>query len=133
VYTSLVATPSASRFPIRFEAWYRVLSSALFLRPSDSFVDVGDDAVSVRTGWAFSARFARSTVAGTSRLDRAPLSRRVHGFGDRWLVNGSGDRILVVDFEPTQRARVLGFPVHLRQLRVSVDDPAALAERLRPT
>ncbi len=70
-YISLVATLGASRFPIRFEAWYRVLSSALFLSPSDSFVDLAEDAVSVRMGWAFSARFARSAVAATSRLDRA--------------------------------------------------------------
>jgi len=55
----------------------------------------------------------------------------VHGFGERWLVNGSSDRILVVDLEPSQSAHVLGFPVRLRQLMVSVNDPDDLAARLR--
>lgn len=120
-----------SRFFIRFDPWYRALSSALFLRPADSYIDVTDDAVSVRMSWAFRARFPRSAIAATSRLDRAPISRGVHGFKGRWLVNGSGDSVLVFDLQPTQQALVLGFPVRLRQLMVSVDDPDALAERVR--
>jgi len=120
-----------SRFPIRFERWYGVLSSALFLRPSESYVEVSDEDVECRMGWAFGARFPRSAVANTTRLDKKPLSRGVHGFGGQWLVNGSGDRILAVDLEPAQRARVLGVPVALRQLLVSVDDPDALAECLK--
>jgi hypothetical protein len=119
------------RFPIRFDDWYRVLSSALLLRPSDSYVDVGDDVVAVRMGWAFSARFPRSAITATSRLEKAPLSRGVHGFGGRWLVNGAGDRVLVLELQPTQRACVLGFPVRLRQLMVSVDDPEDLAKLVR--
>jgi hypothetical protein len=123
---------SPTRFPIRFEPWYRVFSSALLLRPTDSNVDVSDDEVSVRMGWAFSARFPRSSISDARPLDGSPLSRGVHGFAGRWLVNGSGDRILTVELNPPQRARVLGFPVRLRQLMVSVDDPAALAQSLRP-
>lgn len=122
-----------TRFPIRFDAWYRVLSAALFLRPSDSWVEVGERDVAVRMAWGFSARFPRSAVARTSRLESAPLSRGVHGFAGRWLVNGSGDRILVIDLSPAQRARVLGVPVRLSQLLVSVDDPEALARMLRAT
>ncbi len=121
-----------TRFPIRFEPWYRVLSSAVLLRPADSYLEVDGEEVSVRMGYAFDARFPRSAIAGVGRLDRAPLSRGVHGFGGRWLVNGSGDRILVLDLAPTQRARVLGFPVRLKQLMVSVDDPDEVTRRLRP-
>lgn len=130
-YIASVTTIVVSRFPIRFDAWYRILSSALLLRPSDSYVDVNDDEVSIQMGWAFHSRFPRSSVGATSRLDNSPLSRGVHGFAGRWLVNGSGAGILSIDLHPTQRARVLGFPVRLRQLLVSVDDPEALAARLR--
>ena len=125
-----MSSPGPTRFPIRFERWYSALSSVLLLRPSDSYVDVGDGDVECRMGWAFRARFPRSTVARTSRFDRKPLSRGVHGFAGQWLVNGSGEGILAVDLEPPQRARVLGVPVRLRQLLVSVDDPDALADRL---
>jgi hypothetical protein len=120
----------ATRFPIRFERWYRVLSSTLLLFPSSSYVDVDDHEVHVHMGWAFDARFPRSSVKAATRPDRAPLSRGVHGFAGRWLVNGSGDGILTLDLEPEQRARVLGLPIRLRQLMVSVDDPKALAKRL---
>lgn len=120
-----------TRFPIRFDPWYRVLSSALFLRPSDSYVEVTEDAVVVRMGWAFSARVPRSAVAEARRSEQAPLSRGVHGFAGRWLVNGAGDRLLLLELQPPQRARVLGLPVSLRQLLVSVDDPDDLASRVR--
>ena len=82
-------------------------------------------------GWAFRSRFSRSAVASTAALGRKPLSRGVHGFAGRWLVNGSGEDILTIDLEPVQRAYVMGFPVRLRQLLVSVADPSALASALR--
>ena len=119
------------RIPIRFERWYALLSSALLLFPSDSFLEIRDDEVECRMGWAFRARFPRSAVSGAKRGERYPLSRGVHGFGGRWLVNGSGDGIVSIELEPPQRAHVLGVPVKLRQLLVSVDDPAALAAGLR--
>jgi hypothetical protein len=122
----------STRFPIRFESWYGLLSSLLLLPPRESYLDVGDEEIEVRMGWAFRARFPRASVAGTSPWQSATLSRGVHGFAGRWLVNGSGAGILAIDLQPTQRARVMGIPVRLRQLLVSVDDPAALAARLRP-
>src|SRR5258707_2040596 len=90
------------RFPIRFEPWYRVLSSTLLLLPSDSYVEVSDGSVEVRMGWAFRASLPRASIARARRLESAPLSRGVHGFAGRWLVNGSGDRVLVIDFASTE-------------------------------
>jgi len=121
---------TAVRVPIRFERWYSLLSSALLLPPSDSYLVIGNAEVECRMGWAFRARFPLSTVTHAARVEQKPLSRGVHGFAGRWLVNGSGDRIVAIDLSPPQRARVLGLPVRLRQLLVSVDDPDALAARL---
>jgi hypothetical protein len=120
-------------FPIRFDAWYRVLSSALFILPSDSFVEIAGSDVVVRMAWAFRARFPRSAVQSAALVHTNPISRGVHGLAGRWLVNGSGDGILAVALDPPQRGYTLGFPIRLRQLMVSVDDPQALAEALRPT
>jgi hypothetical protein len=122
----------SARFPIRFEPWYRVFSSLVFLPPSGAWVDVGDDEVECRMGWAFRARFPRAAVKSVGRASRAPLSRGVHGFAGRWLVNGAGAPIVSVELAEPQRAWVLGIPVRLRELQVSVDDPDALAARLRP-
>ena len=78
-------------------------------------------------GWAFRSRFPRSTVESGSELDISPLSRGVHGFGGRWLVNGSGHGIVQLELSPRQRAYVMGFPVRLKSLLVSVSEPSALA------
>ena len=117
------STPAHERIPISFDPWYRALSSALLLRPADAFLDLGPKDVAVRMGWAFQAQFARSAVRSATILATRPLSRGVHGFGGRWLVNGSADGVVVLDLYPAQTARVLGFQAQLRQLLVSVDDP----------
>ncbi len=119
------------RFPIRFDRVYALLSAALLLRPADSFVDLEGDEVRVRMAWAFRARFRRAAVASVSEHRRLTLSRGVHGFAGRWLVNGSGTGIVRLRLEPAQRAHVLGVPVRLRDLLVSVEQPAALMDALR--
>lgn len=121
----------AMRFPIRFGAAYRQLSRAVLIPPEDSYVELEGDDVHVRMAWAFRARFPRSAVARTRPLDGAPISRGVHGLAGRWLVNGSGDRIVVLDLSPAQRAYVMGFPVRLRELSVSVEDPEGFARAVR--
>jgi hypothetical protein len=122
---------AATRFPLRFDRSYAALSTALLILPANSYVDITGNDVSVRMSWAFRATFARSRITRASTLGkRILLTRGVHGWAGRWLVNGAGDGILAIDLEPAQRAYVLGFPVSLRRLEVSVDDPAALAEAI---
>jgi len=119
-----------TRFPIRFDSAYRVLSAALLLSPSDSFVEVEGDEVRVRMAWGFRARFPRSAVASATLYQQKPLSRGVHGVAGRWLVNGSGEGIVDIALEPRQRGYVMGFPVRLRNLLVSVEDPTDLMTAL---
>ena len=119
------------RIPIRFDPWYRWLSSALGVTPSKSYVELGADEVEVRMGWAFRSRFPRSAIAACAAVDHRPLDRGVHGFGGRWLVNGSGAGILSIKLDPPQSASFMGLRVALRELLVSVHDPASLEEALR--
>jgi hypothetical protein len=123
--------PGVARFPIRFDRWYEALSRALFISPSDSYVAMDGAQVTVRMAWAFEASFPCSAIAAAAPFDRRPVSRGVHGWHGRWLVNGSGEGILRIDLSPGQRARVLGVPVALSELLVSVDDPARLASAFR--
>jgi hypothetical protein len=118
------------RFSISFDGWYRVLSRLVGLPPSQAYVEIDGAQVQVRMGWAFRSCFPRAAVASTSTLDRRPLSRGVHGFGGRWLVNGSGRGILVIRLDPVQRAYLMGLPVPLRELLVSVSEPPELAAAL---
>jgi hypothetical protein len=119
-----------TRFPIRFERGYRLLSSAIFLPPSQAFVEIDGSEVVVRMGWAFRTRFARAAIASVAPAPDRWLTRGVHGFGGRWLVNGAGTGILRIDLEPPPRAYVVGVPVRLKQLLVSVEDPDRLSAAL---
>jgi hypothetical protein len=122
---------SATRFPIRFDRAYALVSRSLFIPPADSYVEIDDGKVLVRMAWAFRSTFECSAVKSTSRLgQRVPMTRGVHGWAGRWLVNGAGHGILVINLEPAQRAYVVGFPVKLRELLVSVDDTSAVAAAL---
>lgn len=119
-----------ARFPIRFDAWYATLSSVLFLPPSGAYVEVEGDRVRVSMGWAFRAEFPRAAVASVRDFEQRTLSRGVHGFAGRWLVNGSGKGILDIALSPDQAASVMGVPIRLKQLYVSVDDPSGVARAL---
>lgn len=122
---------SGTRFPISFDRWYAVVSSLLGLPPSTAYVELHGTQVEVRMGWAFRTRFPRSAIASTSTLDMRPLSRGVHGFSGRWLVNGSGRGIVSIQLSPVQRAYLMGVPIRLRELLVSVTELAALTAALR--
>jgi hypothetical protein len=119
-----------SHFPISYEDWFREFSRIIALPPSGAYVDVLGDQVQVRMGWAFRSRFPRSAAKSVSELDRRPVSRGVHGFGGRWLVNGSGQGVVSIRLDPIQRGYVLGFPVRLKLLMVSVAEPGELATAL---
>lgn len=120
-----------ARYPITFDPWYRWLSTLLGLPPSTAYVEIDGDDVEVRMGVAFRAHFKRTDVASATPADMRPISRGVHGFGGKWLVNGAGRDILRIELRPEQRAHMLRIPVRLRELLVSVSDPSALAQALR--
>jgi hypothetical protein len=121
----MAAMPPPARFPIRFSPWFRVLFRFLLINPARSFVELGEDAIPVRLGWAFHARIPRRLVAraGPGRSPIIRLTAGAHGWAGRWLVNGSPDGIVLIDLAEPVRAFVAGFPVRLRQLAVSLEDP----------
>jgi hypothetical protein len=123
-------TGESMRFPITFDPWYRLLSTVLGLPPSSAYVQITGEQVEVRMGWAFRSRFRLSEVSSAGAIDIRPLSRGVHGFGGRWLVNGAGRGILRIELSPAQRAYMMGLPVRLRELLVSVGDVSVLAAAL---
>jgi hypothetical protein len=115
-------------FAISYSDGLRPLFSAIGLGPRYSRVDVDQDTIHVHMGWGFWARFPRSAVVSAVPYDGPVYGWGAHGWGGRWLVNGSSRGIVAMQLAPAQRARVLGFPVKLRELRVSVDDRAGLLQ-----
>lgn len=106
------------------------LMKVLGLGPGLSRIEVGADGVHVVMGWGFRARIPRSSIRGARLSDGRVGGIGVHGWGGRWLVNGSLDGIVDIDIDPPARAVAVGFPVKLRQLRVSVEDPEGLIAAL---
>jgi hypothetical protein len=53
-------SPPATRFPIRFDPLYGLLSTVLLIPPSKSYVEVFDDRVDVRMAGAFDASLLAS-------------------------------------------------------------------------
>lgn len=84
-------------------------------------VDAGT--VDVRMGLAFRASLALGTVVEVAPYDGRVWGWGVHGWRGRWLVNGSSHGLVTLTLEPSVPARVLGIPVCLRQLIVSLEDP----------
>jgi hypothetical protein len=115
------------RFPIRFSSTTGILFRGLLISPSTSFVEMDDDSLHVRLGWAFSARVPRRLVAraGPGKPPRIPLTAGAHGWNGRWLVNGAPDGIVDVELTEPVRAHVAGFPIRLKVLSVSLEDPDA--------
>jgi len=113
------------RFPIRFNSFNGVLLRGLLISPSNAAVELGDDTVHVRMAWAFSARIPRRLVAkaGLGPAPTIPFTAGAHGWRGRWLVNGSADGIVTMDLSEAVRANVAGFPIRLKELSVSLDDP----------
>lgn len=120
---------SETRFPIRFSPWWTPLLVICGMPPRSAYLDVSRESVRVRMGIGFRAEFPRASVRGPRRCPNR-LSIGVHGWRGRWLVNGAHGPLVAFALEPPCRAWVSGFPVQLRELAVSVDDPDALVEEL---
>jgi hypothetical protein len=110
------------RFPISFGA-LRPLFVVLGLLPRLSYVERRGDELWVRMGWAFSSHFPVAAIASIAPYTGTVGGIGVHGFGGRWLVNGSASNIVAVTLSTPHRAYVLGFPVRLSELRLSLETP----------
>ncbi|MDQ6726913.1 MAG: hypothetical protein M3066_12210 [Actinomycetota bacterium] len=121
---------SSRTFPIRY-GMFRPLLSVLGAGPAFSGVDVDGSRMRARMGWWFRADVPRTSVTGARSYTGFVTGIGVHGWRGRWLVNGAARGLVDVDIDPPARAHVLGVPVRLRTLRVSVESPEELIAAVR--
>jgi hypothetical protein len=122
---------AAQWFSLRYGAASRWLLTAFASGPGRSGIAVSDVDVAVEMGVSFGGRAPLRTVTSARPLEETVVSRGVHGWRGDWLVNGAGDGLVEVRFEPPMKAHVIGVPVRVRRLRVSVEDPAGFAHALQ--
>ncbi len=122
---------SVDTIPISFGLTRPLLVAIGFLERW-CWLRVGPHDLVVQMSYGFRATIPRSSIRSVAPWTGFPLGIGVHGWRGRWLVNGATRELVAVDIEPAGRARVLGFPVRLSQLIVSVDDADRLVAALDP-
>jgi len=113
---------------LRYERWFLPFSVPFGLGPQRSDVRVEGDALHVSMGWGFAADIPLASITEAKPSTDRVLSWGVHGWRGRWLVNGSSKGMVELTIDPVGQAKVMGVPVKLRTLWVSVTDPDALIE-----
>ena len=119
-------------FAISYDPVLLPLFAVVGLGPRFSRVTVTEDELHVRLGWAFRASVPRTAVRQVAPDTRRVLGWGAHGRRGRWLVNGSSKGLVTVTVEPPASGAVAGWPVRVRELRVSVEAPGFFVATLRP-
>ncbi len=119
-------------FPIRYSRLSRWMMAPLRLGARRAKVELTNDALSVRMGWAFRATIPRRSIR------RAALHRDVWAIGvhsdlrfKSWLVNGSSQGIVFLDLLPPAKGRFGPFPITIERLGLGLEDPDGFLRELK--
>ena len=102
---------------------FRPLLSLLGAGPAFSAAEVDGECLKVRMGFSFRADIPVASIRDVRRHSGLVLGIGVHGWRGQWLVNGSVKGLVAIDIDPPARAKVLGVPVRLRTLWLSLRSP----------
>jgi hypothetical protein len=115
---------------------YDRLARLVLPRGRRGSIEVSGRDVYVCFGHGFESRFPLSSVRqiGHMPAEWVRLNRGVHGGHGAWLVNGSRRGLVRLILDPPATARtsaILRFTVEVRELRLNVEDPDGLIQRVR--
>jgi hypothetical protein len=129
-------------FPMKVDRPSRVLVAGLGAGHKGPRVTASSSTVDVRMGWGFHATLAREDVASarplTGGLGELPGPLRLSGLRgvNYWrgtaLVNGAGTDLVEITLDRPSWVRLGPFPVRMRRLIVSAEDPSGLVAALNP-
>lgn len=117
-------------FAFRYDRWCGWILGLFGSGRRFSRVAVGENDLDVQLGLAFRGIVPRSSIGAAKRWRGPVYGWGAHGWRGRWLVNGSSKGIVVLTLEPPAKGRVLGFPVLVRELAMSMEDPGGLCAAL---
>ncbi|HZR99835.1 MAG TPA: hypothetical protein VFE37_14075 [Chloroflexota bacterium] len=121
------------RFAIRVDPWWRPVLWVVGVVPSTAYVALDGDVVRVRFGF-FRYSFPRASVVGARRVGSANLLTMgvgIHGnLVSALAINGSLSGIVEVRLAPPRRFWVLGIPMRVSRLFLSLKDPEGFVRAL---
>jgi hypothetical protein len=117
------------RFEFQYSGLTRRLLAPFLMGPRHSWIEVREQEIYVRMGFAFRATIPRNRIVEAQPAP-CPMSVGVHGWRGRWLVNGSRVAGVALDVQPPTRGWFNGLPLKLRRLSLGIADPGAFLEAL---
>lgn len=124
----LLADPRLFRFS--YHRLSRLVFALVGLAWSRSSVLLHTDRIDVRFGWGFVASFPRAEVRTAAHRTERVFECGVHGFAQRWVVNGSHRGLVRIVFASPQPGRVGLVPIRVRILTLSLEEPDAFLAAL---
>jgi hypothetical protein len=114
-------------FAMRYDRWYRPLATVFGLGPKWTTIQVVDDTLRVKHGWAFRIDVPLKDIKSARLVRKRPWAWGVHQAKDGWLVNGSRHGIVEVKFaspvKPKKPLSSLPFSGPFRSLYLSLTKP----------
>ncbi|EFV13903.2 hypothetical protein HMPREF9336_01232 [Segniliparus rugosus ATCC BAA-974] len=109
---------------MRYDRWYQLLATVFWMGPKRTVIRIVDDVLHVRHGWSFRIDVPLANISSARIYGKRPLGWGVHAFQNGWLVNGSRDGIVIVQFDaPIKPAKAPLFRWPIRSLAISLTDP----------
>lgn len=111
------------RFDFSYGVGMRWFLTVTGMPPRFTYAEVGPDSVRVRAGLWFRLDTPCERIVVAERHGKHYLSRGVHGWWGRWLVNASADGLVRIAIEPKVGGWLLFWPLRVREVIVSLRDP----------
>jgi hypothetical protein len=123
------------RYAISYNAPSKVILGLLGAGPGRSAVEVDNDTIQAKIGWAGRVTIPRASVVSVERVDRIPwwLGYGMHGgIGGTWALNGSNRGAVKLTLREPASGKVTGIPVHPRTVYLSLEDPEDFIAAVAP-
>jgi hypothetical protein len=119
-------------FPIRYSRLSRWLMAPLLLGARHAKVELAEDELRIRMGWAFRATIPRRSIRRAALRREVVWAIGVHSDlrFKSWLVNGSMKGVVFLDLLPPAKGRFGPFPITIERLGLGLEDPDAFLRSL---
>jgi hypothetical protein len=128
-----MSSAESKRFEIAYTGINGPMMKTLGIGPGRGYVIVTPGDLIVKMGWAFSGTIPRSRITSAEASTKPQgYGWGVHGWNGKWVINGSDSGIVKIEIDPATTVRTLIFPINLRELYVSLENPESFLEALGP-